>query len=199
MSDERGDVKPSAQLVDPFDVFAAEDPELARRLRRLILKHERERAARTTDEHGDPLPRLDLDDPRAARDDPLLGVGYALLGELPEGWESATLSASAAADEVRTTVMVRMPGDASFTHHLFYLPAVAEACSTLRRSLYDEDGRAWYGLVVRLERSGVMDPSYDFDGPPFFQWGPREVGLVRRDQELYPRDPAQLPAWHPAR
>ncbi|HEY9409038.1 MAG TPA: hypothetical protein VIP77_05600 [Jiangellaceae bacterium] len=199
MSDERGDVEPSTQLVDPFDVFAAEDPELAQRLRRLILKHDRERAARTTDDHGDPFPRLDLDDPPATPDDPLLNVGYALLAVLPDGWEAALLTAAAAADEVRTMVVVRMPGDATFRQRLLYLPTVAEACSALRRSVYDAAGRAWYGLILRLERSGVMHASYEFDEPPFLQWGPREVDLVRRDQELYPRDPAQLPGWHPAR
>lgn len=30
-------------------------------------------------------------------------------------------------------------------------------------------------------------------------WGPDEVELLRRDQELYPRAPEWLPPWHPAR
>lgn len=199
MSDDGGRAEASHEMADVLAMIASEDEELARGMRRVLLKDEQRKAVRTTDEHGDPLPRLDLDDPRAATDDPLMNVGYALVTALPDGWEAALLTASAAADEVRTMVVVRMPGDATFRQRLLYLPTVAEACSALRRATYDAVGRAWYGLVLRLERSGVMDPSYDFDGPPFLQWGPREVDLVRRDQERYPRDPAQLPDWHPAR
>ncbi|WP_166353978.1 hypothetical protein [Phytoactinopolyspora limicola] len=97
--------------------------------------------------------------------------------------------------------------DESAWHSEFFFPAIspefAAACLELRRSMYQADrpgGRgAWYNAIIRMRRDGLIAPLYDFSQPPFGHWGPREVDLVRRDQELYPRDPGQLPAWHPAR
>ncbi len=164
-------------------------------------KQERDQAEVTTDADGNPYPRLDLDGPPPATDDPLLRVGYALLAELPDEWEYALLIVSAAADEVRTWVIVKVPSDdVTAMRNLFYLPRVAEAAAALRRATHEPEGRgAWYTLTVRLERTGALKPRYDYESPPFMTWGPGEVELLRRDQELYPRDPAKLPDWHPAR
>lgn len=159
----------------------------------------------STDEHGDPLPRLRLDDPPATVDDPLLRVGYALLAQLQlsEGWKLVVFQVTAAADEIRTFVLVHGQDDAS-PESLYrfpdVVPGLAEACLALRRSTYEPDGRgAWYNAHMRLYPDGTIVPRYDFSLPPFGCWGPRETELVRRDQELYPRDPERLPAWHPSR
>ncbi|AYY11715.1 hypothetical protein EF847_02200 [Actinobacteria bacterium YIM 96077] len=156
----------------------------------------------TTDKHGNPLPRLDVDNPRTTTDDPLLRVGYALLPQLPGDWEVAILHVTVAADEVRTFATVKDRGRPPLEGRLHY-PGVsaelAEACVALRRATYEPDGRGvWYNANIRLERNGAIAALYDFVNPPFGCWGPNEVELARRDQELYPRDPQQLPVWHPS-
>lgn len=164
----------------------------------------RSNAPRTEDEHGNPLPQLDLENPPATPpDDPLLRVGYALLDKLPERWDWAMLQVDAAADEVRTLVMVYVedecPPDPPGSGIHFFLD-LAEPCLTLRRSMYKPDGQgAWYHAVIKLDRDGRLQLIFQPDvAPPFGTWGPREVELLLRDQELYPRDPEHLPPWHPA-
>lgn len=210
MSEDSGDAELSDAQVQATDLqpWEAEllqavraHPELQEALKHGALTEQRERAPQTTDEHGNPLPRLNLDDPDLATDDPLLKVGYALLAQLPEPWEFAMLNVTAAADEARTFVVVRRPAsDAEPFETTLYLPGLAEACSELRRATYETDGRgAWYNAHIQLRRNGTMVPVYDFNTAPFGFWGPNEVDLVRRDHELYPRDPELLPDWHPAR
>lgn len=153
----------------------------------------------TTDEQGNPLPRLDVDDPPSVPDDPLLRVGYALLARLPEDWESATLQITGAADDVRTSVMVRVRGDFPSFNNLRFFTDLTEPCLALRQATYEPGKGAWHRAVISLYRDGTIHPSYNYVTPPFGAWGRREVDLVRRDHELYPRDPEQLPSWHPAR
>lgn len=151
------------------------------------------------DEHGNPLPRLDIENPPASTDDPLLRVGYALLANLPEQWASAMLQVDVAADEVRTKTLVFGEG-AEAPGRSYFFSDLAESCMALRRSFYEPDGRgAWYHATIQLYRSGAIRVHYSYDSPPFGPWGPREVELMLRDQELYPRDPENLPPWHPAR
>lgn len=160
--------------VDPLDALEAEttDPdalELLRVMRVALAKHEREQADETTDEDGNPLPRLDLD-ATTAPGDPLLRVAYTLLGHLPDGWRYAILSASAAADDVRTSVTVKLEGDGPLTmRHLLYLPDVAAACAEQRRSRYEDGHDAWYSATFLLRRSGVVSTFYP-DHPPFGVW-----------------------------
>lgn len=197
MSDDAAAPEPDGHAEDPL----ISEEELMRYTMQYARKHEREQADATTDDDGNPYPRLDLDGAPPATDDPLLRVGYALFAELADEWEYALLMAHAAADDVRTQVMIRRPADDFATfQHLLYLPDVAGACAALRHSMYEPGGKGtWYAVTVKLKRNGVLVPHYDYEGPPFIPWGPGEVELLRRDQELYPRDPAQLPDWHPAR
>ncbi|WP_092622735.1 hypothetical protein [Jiangella sp. DSM 45060] len=168
-------------------------------IERIMAKENQRQADQTTDDDGRPLPRLDLDDP-AATDDPLLRVGYALLPHLPGGWLTAVLNVAAAADDVRTWAMVTKPGvGPSRYEHLRYLPDVAAEAAALRRSMYDPSRGAWYNLMLRLNANGTLVTRFDHDGPPFLHWGAREVELVRRDQQLFPRPFDRLATWHPAR
>ncbi|MBB5791945.1 hypothetical protein [Jiangella mangrovi] len=192
--------------VDPLDAMEAEasdpvDVELVQALRASLDKHARERAEETTDDDGEPLPRLILEGPRPETGDPLLLVGYALLGHLQEGWEYATLHASAAADDLRMAATVKLAGEGPLTlRHLHYLPDVAAACAELRRSMYQDDGRgAWFNITIMLRQNGAINFIVLDEQPPFAYWGPGDAELLRRDQELYPRDPEHLPFWHPAR
>lgn len=153
------------------------------------------------DEQGNPLPRLDLEDPPTTPlEDPLLRVGYALLAQLPEYWESAMLHVTAAADEIRTFATVVVHEDDPRESRIKFFSDLAEPCSALREETYEPEGRGvWYNATIWLYSDGTIKPTYDYNTPPFGYWGPREVELVRRDQELYPRDPENLPPWHPAR
>lgn len=151
----------------------------------------------TTDNEGNPLPRLDLDSPPAAPEDPLLRVGYTLVTNLPEHWDFVMLQVTGAADDVRTAAMVRVPGGDPMSDMFF--ADLIEPCSALRRAMYEPGRGAWYNAMIALYRDGTLYPNYDHIGRPFGCWGPREVDLVLRDHELYPRDPEQLPPWHPAR
>lgn len=211
MSEDSGDAELSDAQLEVTDLQPWEakllkawrgNPKLQEAMKQAALTEHGEHVPETTDKQGNPLPRLNLDDPDPATDDPLLRVGYTLLAQLPEHWESAMLNVTAAADEARTfVVVVRRPAvDSEPPETTFYLPGVAEACSALRRATYEADGRgAWYNAHIRLDPNGTLVPLYDYDTPPFGYWGPNEVDLVRRDHELYPRDPELLPDWHPAR
>ncbi|SDU61099.1 hypothetical protein [Jiangella alkaliphila] len=193
------------RLVDPLDALEAEakdevDREYVRAMRAYLRKHDREQAAETTDADGNALPRLDLSAASPETDDPLLRVGYALLGHLPEGWLHANLMASAAADDVRTTVMIKLEADGPLSfQYLLYLPDVAAACATLRRSMYTEDRGAWYNLAFLLRPNGAITTQVIDLHPPFGVWGPDDAALLVRDHELYPRPQERLPAWHPSR
>lgn len=182
---------------DPSDPDEAALHEL---VQRLTLREHRRQSAETTDQDGNPLPRLALDDPHPETADPLLRVGYALRDELTGDWLTATLMVSAAADEVRTWAMITRPDPGPQKYgHLLYLPEVAAAAAALRRSAYEPNGRgAWYSTVIRLNANGTVVEHPDYDGPPFMFWGPNEVELLRRDHELYPRPADRLPEWHPA-
>jgi hypothetical protein len=153
------------------------------------------------DEEGNPLPRLDVDNPPAEPpEDPLLRVGYALLAHLPEHWENVFFQCSGAADDVRTHAMVHVPGERPSPRSTHFFTDLTEPCLALRQSTYEPGRGAWYNAFIMLVRDGTIKAAhYDFDLPPFGAWGPREVALVLRDHELYPRDPEQLPDWHPAR
>ena len=152
------------------------------------------------DQHGSPLPRLDMENPPATPpEDPLLQVGYALLARLPEHWASAMLQVDVAADEVRTKTMV-FGDDVDAPARPYFFSDLAASCLALRRATYEPDGQgAWFHGMIWLYRNGAIRVIYSRDSPPFGAWGPREVELLLRDQELYPRDPEHLPPWHPSR
>ncbi|WP_129669466.1 hypothetical protein [Phytoactinopolyspora endophytica] len=177
------------------------EAELVQEVRQALLDPVQHDRSPPVDEHGDPLPRLNVDDPSPETDDPVLRVGYALLADLPLNWETAFLDVTAAADEVRTSAMVKVRGADAASHAFrFYFPEIAEACLALRRATYEPNGRgAWYNAIIRLDRDGTISLNYDFTNPPFGCWSPNEADLVLRDQVLYPRDPELLPPWHPAR
>ncbi|PSL02823.1 hypothetical protein CLV30_109131 [Haloactinopolyspora alba] len=146
--------------------------------------------------------QLDMDNLSAAPDDPLLQIGYALVPQLPGHWDDVLLDLTSAADDVRTMAMVRMQeeGDEPPDNRIHFFSDLTEPALALRRSTYEPNGRgAWYTAMIRLARDGTITAKFEFDLPPFGLWGPNEVALVSRDQELYPRDPARLPRWHPAR
>lgn len=180
------------------ELLALSDEELGRTMRTALTDPQRLDPPPTTDKDGNPLARLDLERPPPSTDDPLVRLCYALLAELPEHWQKATLDVGGAANDIRMFVVVRMPGEGHHFRALHYLPAVAAAAGTLRRSMYEAGGRGtWYRALIQLYRDGTVLPHYNFDDEPFLHWGPDEVELLRRDHELYPRDPEQLPPWHP--
>ncbi|WP_069109167.1 hypothetical protein [Jiangella alba] len=188
----------SAGRDEAAELLALSDEELGRTMRTAMTDPRQLDPPPTTDKDGNPLARLDLNRPPPSTDDPLVRLCYALLAELPEHWQKATVDVGAAADEVRMFVVVRMPGEGHHYRNLHYLPAVAEAAAALRRSMYEAGGRgAWYRAMIQLYRDGTALPHYHFDEEPFLHWGPGEVELLRRDHELYPRDSEHLPPWHP--
>lgn len=194
----------NADLPDRADALA--DLDVSPELRAELLRFSERMLALVNeppaeDEHGNPLPRLDIESPpTAAPEDPLLRVGYALLARLPEDWASVMLQVDAAADEVRTKTLV-FGEDPEAPGRPYFFTDLAEPCLTLRRATYEgDDGRgAWYHAMIRLYRDGAIHVIYSYESAPFGPWGPWEVELVRRDHELYPRDPENLPRWHPAR
>lgn len=179
-------------------LLALSDEELGRTMRAAMTDPQQLDPPPTADKDGNPLPRLDLDRQPPSTDDPLARLCFALLPALPQHWQKATLDVGAAADDVRMFVVVRMPGEGHHFRTLHYLPAVAAAAGALRRSMYEAEGRgAWYRAMIQLYRDGTVHPHYSFDEEPFLHWGPGEVELLRRDHELFPRDAAHLPTWHP--
>lgn len=176
-------------------------PELRAQMDEYVAQfREWDNAPPTKDEQGNPLPRLNIENPDSAPQDPLLQVGYTLLALLPSGWRRVFLLATAAADDVRTSAHISMDdSDPPEVLELFFADLI-RPLRLLRRSMYQADGLgAWYNATIQLYRDGTLHPKYAYQTPPFGCWGLREFELVRRDHEMYPRDPENLPRWHPAR
>ncbi|WP_147375245.1 hypothetical protein [Jiangella rhizosphaerae] len=168
-----------------------------------MFPRDREHLPEWHPENIDPPPVLQFDGPRPETDDPLLRLGYAVVDRMPvddHWWSRITLQITAAADTVRTCVVATFQEDDAPYERYLYLPGLEEACLELRRSMYDPSTGAWYRAIITIERPRLhIKHWYDYEAPPFAGfWGPREWESIQRDHELYPRDPDELPDWHPA-
>ncbi|WBQ07811.1 hypothetical protein [Kribbella sp. CA-293567] len=63
----------------------------------------------------------------------------------------------------------------------------------LRKAMYQPGKGSWYNAQLALDRFARLLTVYD--NPPFD--GLCEPQLLIEDQDLYPREPAALPIWHP--
>ncbi|WP_166355403.1 hypothetical protein [Phytoactinopolyspora limicola] len=154
----------------------------------------------TFDDDGVPLPKLRFDDLGAAKGDPLLATAAKLAEVLPERWKIAVFNLSGAADEVRSFAIVVDQGKPSPVPIYLFVDAAAEGRTLRAATRRDDGGGAWCNALLRIYEDGTVAAHYDYSSPPFGAYlGERELELLRRDQELYPRDRASLPSWHPSK
>ncbi|GAA1711528.1 hypothetical protein GCM10009745_69540 [Kribbella yunnanensis] len=123
-------------------------------------------------------------------------VGRSLARSGPEGWSELELRISAAGGMTSTTVRATK-ADGSVDHDSELDDDGDDAAAELREAMYQEDKGTWYNARLTLDSSGQLDADFDYDNPPFE--GEAASDLLIEDQRLFPRDQAQLPAWHPSR
>jgi hypothetical protein len=71
------------------------------------------------------------------------------------------------------------------------------AYEALREAMYQPGKGSWYNARFTLHPDGKLVSEFDYDNPPFE--GDADEALLIDDQERFPRDPENLPSWHPSR
>lgn len=117
-------------------------------------------------------------------------------------WRTITLTVTAAANMMNSKLDVEL-ADGS---HDKSQALDGDALDQLRDAMYRDDEGTWYNASFVVSGPGAPEPSFDFENPPFggIADDPESPGhaapvLLLLDQEMFPRDKAHLPAWHPAR
>ncbi len=123
-------------------------------------------------------------------------VGRLLARSGPEGWRELELKISAAGGMTATTVRATI-SDGSIDRDCELDDEGDDSAAGLREAMYQESKGTWYNARLTLGSSGHLDADFDYDNPPFE--GDADSNLLIEDQRLFPRDQAQLPAWHPLR
>ena len=125
----------------------------------------------------------------------LTKIGQAMAQSAPAGWQRISLRATGVSSMMETALTVTLDGGA-IDRTGSIVDEGDEACEDLRVASYQPGKGTWYTATFTLDRDGRLAADFDYDNPPFD--GNADPELLRDDQEDFPRDPEQLPAWHPA-
>ncbi|MFF1820570.1 hypothetical protein ACFVWG_24915 [Kribbella sp. NPDC058245] len=125
----------------------------------------------------------------------LTAVGRSLTRSGSAGWSHVELRISAAGGMTSTTISATR-ADGSIDRDCELDNDGDDAAADLRESMYQDGKGTWYNARLTLDSSGQLDAEFDYDNPPFD--GAADSDLLVEDQRLFPRDQAQLPAWHPS-
>ena len=113
-------------------------------------------------------------------------------------WRSMTLLATAVRDWAAVRLHATATGgpvvDLELQRADDHFAQLRVAVHRLREAMHEPERGTWYNAAFTLERGGELEPTYDYDNPPFAGWVDGST-IVWDDHEL-PR--ADLPAWHPA-
>ncbi|SDU25581.1 antitoxin YezG family protein [Jiangella alkaliphila] len=132
-------------------------------------------------------------------------IGKAMVRSSPDGWRTITLKVTAAANMMTSALDVEL-SDGSHDTSAAIDSDGDDALDELRDALYQEDTGTWYNATFIVSEGGDLDYTYDYDNPPYGGMAddPTNTGSAARelllyDHEMFPRDDANLPIWHPAR
>ncbi len=135
----------------------------------------------------------------------LNAVGQAMVDAAPEGWKTLTLDVTAAGNLTDVGLDVQMPDGSE--------PDVEppdddfDAVTELRKSMYEPGKGTWYNATFTVDDAGKIGADFDYDNPPLGgmvndddpdSGGDADEALMLKDHKIYPRDPENLPDWHPA-
>jgi hypothetical protein len=137
---------------------------------------------------------------------PLLNeVGNAMVRSSPDGWRTITLMVTAAANMMTTALDVEL-ADGSHNTRATIDSDGTDTLDELHDAMCQDGKGTWYNATFVVSEGGKLDATFDYDNPPYGGMAddPTNTGSAARelllyDHELFPRDEANLPAWHPAR
>ncbi|WP_298327652.1 hypothetical protein [Haloactinopolyspora sp.] len=131
-------------------------------------------------------------------------IGRAMVASAPDGWHLLTLEVTAAGDMIRGRLYVTTD-DSSPRKKVRMDEDGVIAASELREDMYQEQTGTWYNATFQVAAGGEIRAEFDYENAPYGgiasddSEGEADPELLIEDQELYPRSPEHLPAWHPAR
>lgn len=123
-------------------------------------------------------------------------LGAAMVAAAPDGWQRITLMVSAVSSTMDTKLAIDLADGPTDRTRGIDVDAQM-LCDDLRETMYTEGSGTWYNATFELTPPGKIEADFDYDNPPF--GGDVSADMLEDDQEAYPRDPDQLPAWHPGR
>jgi hypothetical protein len=126
----------------------------------------------------------------------LTSLGKSMARSAPQGWEQVEVRITAAGPMTGTTFMATK-ADGSVDRKIALDHDGQDAAAQLRKEMFQPSKGAWYNAGITLTRSGQLNADFDYDTPPFE--GDADPDLLIEDHQLFPRDPENLPAWHPAK
>lgn len=126
----------------------------------------------------------------------LTAVAKAMPRAATPGWTHAELRITGVGGMSKTTVRVTGP-DGGVDGAIGLDEDGRTAARTLRKEMYQPGKGTWYNARIQLDSSGKLNAEFDYDNRPFD--GDADDVLLMEDQRLFPRDPENLPDWHPAR
>ncbi|WP_199433275.1 hypothetical protein [Qaidamihabitans albus] len=123
----------------------------------------------------------------------LLGeITTLLVDHLPEGWRRLVMDYLVVGRHVNVAAGVRM-ADGS-TRRWSPPKESARLFSSLRSGMYVEGRGTWYSLELIVDPPATYSVRYNWDDEPGFRSAP-DPEHFRLDQERFPRDEENMPAW----
>ncbi|PSL08129.1 uncharacterized protein DUF600 [Haloactinopolyspora alba] len=136
----------------------------------------------------------------------LNAIGQAMVDAAPEGWKILTLDVTAAGNLTDVGLDVQMPDGSE--PHVVMAGAGVRTVTELRKAMYEPGKGTWYNATFTVDDTGKITADFDYDTPPLGgmvddddpdSGGDADDALMLKDHKIYPRDPENLPGWHPAR
>lgn len=123
-------------------------------------------------------------------------IGKAMARSAPGDWAKITLDVSVLRSMSQSELSVESSDGRSDQSQTIDDDGDV-AYEDLRAAMYQPGTGTWYNARFTLTRDGKLESEFDYDNPPFD--GDAEPVLLEYDQEKFPRDPENLPDWHPSR
>ncbi len=129
-------------------------------------------------------------------------VGQAMVDSVPDGWKRITLDITGAGNLVRGKMAVTM-NDGTVNTRVALDRAGARSARLFREGSHEDGTGTWYNAHIEVGDDLKITADYDYDQPPLGglsgQGGQANEEVLRKDQEMFPRSPENLPEWHPSR
>ncbi|WP_109507117.1 hypothetical protein [Nocardioides speluncae] len=130
--------------------------------------------------------------------DLIQAVGQGMLRAVQSvaDWRRIELSLTGAGGMVEADLRVVSPdGEVDQSRGLDH--DALDACGDLRDAMHQAGTGTWYNARFTVDRSGSLESEFDYDNAPFD--GNIEPELLVNDHAEFPRDPANIPDWHPSK
>lgn len=123
-------------------------------------------------------------------------IGKGMADSVAPGWARLELRVSGAGGMTDSRLTVVAPDNTEDRTQSLAKQA-RRVVATLRKTMFQPGNGTWYNATFILTAEGILEAEYDYDTRPFD--GLADDDLLRDDQRMWPRDPGNLPDWHPSR